>query len=369
VKKFQLHKLVDFGELRVFQDAATFPLLMIISKTRPWAKPLYAPIKQLDFGDLEEEVSKVGYEIGEGALGDEGFTLVGRRATRLLEKIRAAGVPLGEYVDGKIYRGILTGFNEAFVIDRATRDKLIRKDERSAEIIKPFVVGDDVRRYHINFRERYLIFTRRGINIEHYPAIKEHLSQWKKELTPKSSGKDKIGRKPGNYKWYEIQDTIDYCDEFEKPKIIWPVIGKESRFAYDDRGLFHNDKVFFIPSADMLLLALLNSKLVWFFLRQVCSCLGDVDRSGRLELRGIYMEQVPIINKIRHKRSARDNIVNMAEEMLALHEHLAAVRSEADSLLLERQIKATDQKINQLVYELYNLTDEEIRIIEEPRSN
>ena len=381
VKKFQIHKLLDFGELRVFQDAATFPLIMIISKTRPRTKPLYAPIKRLDFGDLEEEVAKVGYELGDAALNDEGFTLVGRRATRLLEKIKAAGVPLGEYVGGQIYYGIKTGFNEAFVIDRATRDRLIKKDEKSAEIIKPFVVGDDVRRYHINFRERYLIFTRRVINIEHYPAIKEHLSRWKKELTPKSSSKDKVGRKPGNYKWYEIQDTIDYYAEFEKPKIIFPDIAKESRFAFDEGSLYFGNTCYFIPLKDKYLLALLNSSLYWYYFKQKLTVLGDAEKGGRLRFFTQFVVDIPIktilkktdIDNQRTKKeqkteNMRENIESLATQMIALHQRLAAVKAEADKLLLERQIKATDQKINQLVYELYNLTDDEIRIIEEPHS-
>jgi len=372
VKKFQVHKLVDFGELRVFQDAATFPLIMIISKTRPRTKPLYAPIKRLDFGDLEEEVTRVGYELEDAALGDEGFTLVGRQATRLLEKIKAAGVPLGEYVGGKIYRGILTGFNEAFVIDRATRDMLIRKDERSAEIIKPFVVGDDVRRYYINFRERYLILTRIGVDIKGYPAIYEHLSQFQKQLSKRW---DK-----GNY-WWELR-ACDYYAEFEKPKIVFPDIAKESRFALDESSLYFGNTCYFIPLNDKYLLALLNSSLYWYYFKQKLTVLGDPEKGGRLRFFTQFVIDIPIktilkktdIDNQRTKReqkaeNMRENIESLATQMFSLHERLAAVRSEADKLLLERQIKATDQKINQLVYELYDLTDKEIRIIEEPHSS
>jgi len=367
VKQFQIQRLVDFGELRVFQDAATFPLIMIISKERRRTKPLYAPIKRLDFDDLAKEVDQFGYELEDAALGDDGFALVGRSATKLLEKIKARGIPLGEYVGGKIFRGILTGFNEAFVIDHATRDLLIKKDERSAEIIKPFVVGDDVRRYHVNLRERYLIFTRRGIDINQYSAIKEHLSKWRQELAPKSSKRDPVGRKPGSYKWYEIQDTIDYYAEFEKPKIVWPEIAKESRFAWEEKLYFYNKTCFIMPSTDFYLLALLNSKLIWHFLLRICPVLGDPDKRGRLTQQWVYMKQIPIRSGTDRTFQIKRNIlINLSSEMISLHERLADAKADSDRLLFERQIKATDKKIDHLVYELYGLTDEEIKIIEEP---
>jgi len=367
LKRFQIQKLVDFGELKVFQDAATFPLIITISNAPRRTKPWYAPIKRLDFESLAKEVAAVGYELDDSALADEGFSLVKRPAGRVLDKIRTAGIPLGEYVHGNIYRGVLTGFNEAFVIDRATRDALIKDDKNSAEIIKPFIIGDDVRRYHVNFRERYLIFTRHGIDIDRYPAAKEYLSQWKKELTPKSSKKDSTGRKPGAYKWYEIQDTIDYYSEFENEKIIWPEIAKESRFAWENKGYYYNKTCFIMPSTDFYLLGLLNSKLIWYFLLRACPVLGDPDKGGRLTQQWVYVKTIPIrqVKKDKPGIKYRDIISNLTTEMLALHERLADMKAEADRQIIERQIKATDKEIDQLVYEIYGLSEEEIKIIEE----
>ena len=138
LKRFQIRKLVDFGELKVFQDAATFPLILIIEKNPRRDKPLYAPIKRLDFENLSQEVESVGFKVGESALSDDGFALVGPTAAKLLDKIRAVGAPLGKYVEERVYRGILSGFNEAFIIDRDKRDELIKKDAGSADVIKPF---------------------------------------------------------------------------------------------------------------------------------------------------------------------------------------------------------------------------------------
>jgi len=130
-------------------------------------------------------------------------------------------------VDGKIYYGIKTGLNEAFVIDEATKNKLIAEDPKSAEVIKPFLAGRDIKRYETPEASRWLIFTRRGIALKDYPAIENYLLQYRERLEPKpkdwTEGKWK-GRKSGSYKWYEIQDAVDYYNEFEKNKVMLPDI-------------------------------------------------------------------------------------------------------------------------------------------------
>src|SRR5690606_9648048 len=111
------------------------------------------------------------------SLEASGWSLASAEEQKLFRKLMGMGVPLGEYVDGKIYRGVLTGLNEAFVIDADTRKALIKADRKSAEVIKPFLAGRDIKRYQQPKSGKYLIFTRRGIDIDKYPAIKEHLAQ------------------------------------------------------------------------------------------------------------------------------------------------------------------------------------------------
>ena len=106
--------------------------------------------------------------------------------------------------------------------------------------------------------------------------IKRHLERYKDRLTPKKNNNDKIGRKPGKYQWYEIQDTVDFSADFEKPKIVYPEISMESRFAADvDGQYFLNNKCFFIPRFDPYLLSILNSKATFFYILRICSILGD----------------------------------------------------------------------------------------------
>ncbi|HUV87353.1 MAG TPA: N-6 DNA methylase [bacterium] len=367
IKEFEIVEMVDFRDLHVFEGATNYPLIILVLKSRPKRKPSYVPVRNLSFRYLSEEVAAIGYKLEPGALDNEGFSLVRPKTQGVLDKINNVGTPLREYAGAKIYRGVLTGFNNAFIINRGTRDRLIAKDPKSAEIIEPFVFGDDVRRYYINFRERFLIFTRRGIRIERYPGVKEYLANWRDELTPKKTSKEKLGRKPGNYKWYEIQDTIDYFAEFDKPKIIYGQFQIAPHFALDRTGLTFGSNHYMLLglSADVLLflLGVLNSKVYFFFMNTIVSSIQGATLVAQKSR--IVNFPIPILNTSGTLKSARhDNMVALVEEMLELHKRLARAKSDPDKQRLQRAVATTDRKIDNLVYELYGLADEEIRIVE-----
>ena len=288
---------------------------------------------------------------------------------KVLGKINKVGVPLEQYVDGKIYYGIKTGLNEAFVIDEATRAKLIAEDPKSAEVIKPFLAGRDIKKFSPPKSKNYLIFAFRGFNLEEYPAIKKHLSQYKDKLTPKPkgwTGANWQGRKPGPYKWYEIQDTVAYHGEFEKPKIMFPDIGTRGQFTFDNRGHYAVNTIYFIPSADKYLLGLMNSGLMTF----VYGNSFAVYRGGYLRFFTQYVEQLPIRTidfSNPADKAAHDRMTGMVEAMLELQGQKAAQKATAsgDALIdLNARITELDASIDALVYELYGLTDEEIKIVE-----
>ncbi|MEN6443070.1 MAG: DNA methyltransferase [Methanoregula sp.] len=364
-------QIIDFGELPVFQNAATFPAIFITQNTVIKEQSFeYAPIKTLNFNSLDNEIRNTRLLLDSKSL--TGYNWIFQQTANLdiISKIKQKGIPFSRYTHSQIYRGILTGYNKAFFINQSIKDKLILEDKNSDEIIKPLVVGDDVRKYHIDYENRYLIFCRRGIDIKQYPAILRYLEQFKQELTPKPAGwkgTDWNGRKAGVYNWYEIQDAIEYHAEFNKAKIMWPEIAKESRFTFDDQKIYANAKVFFTPTNDLYLLGLLNSKLIWSFLKNICSVLGDSDNGGRLMLQKIYVEQIPIrtinfsdpADKARH-----DSMVTLVTKMLDLNKKVQDARLEQEKTLLSRQIEATDAAIDTLVYELYGLTPVEIAIME-----
>jgi hypothetical protein len=365
----QLLQIIDFGELPVFENAATFPAVFLTCNRKTNnQKFVYAPIKRLDFESLEKEVGKVGSQLDSRALTGDNWTLASGGEIEIIEKMKKVGVPLGEYSNTKIYRGVLTGFNEAFIINNETRKRLIKEDTKSKEVIKPFVAGDDVRKYRINYKDKYLIFTRRGININKYPAIRKHLLAFQEKLMPKPKnwkGSEWKGRKPGTYEWYEIQDSVDYFDLFEKPKILYPDIAKESRMSYDTSGLFAGNTIYFIPTDDLYLLGLLNSRLIFFYFRRVAAVLGDAEKGGRLRWFNQDVIKIPIKKPDeKSDKSRHDEIVSLVTSLLALHQQLPQANTDFDKERLTRHIESADHRIDELVYELYGLTDEEIKIVE-----
>ena len=165
------------------------------------------------------------------------------------KKIEAVGTPLKDW-DINIYRGVLTGCNEAFIIDTAKRDEILancQSDEeraKTAELIRPILRGRDIKRYGYEWAELWLIatFPSRHYDIDEYPSVKEYLLSYgieRLEQTGKVhtvNGEKIKARKKTNNKWYETQDSISYWEDFSRPKIIWKRIGSILRFSYDNRG-------------------------------------------------------------------------------------------------------------------------------------
>jgi adenine-specific DNA-methyltransferase len=257
LKAQRIEEIIDFGDLPVFEGVTTYPCIIRIKKSPSCANFEMTLVKSLDFQSLREYVKENHYNVNQSALDDTGWSLRNETTMALLAKIGTKGIPLRKYVGRNIYRGILTGFNEAFIIDAQTRENLIAEDPKSAELIKPFPAGRNTKRYEQPIGNKYLIFARRGINIKEYPAIERHLFQFKERLMPKPKdwvGTGWIGRKPGAYKWFEIQDAIDYYAEFEKPKIVYPDVCMQPEFTFDNSGLYLNKTCFIISLPDKYLL-------------------------------------------------------------------------------------------------------------------
>ncbi|MSP14196.1 MAG: restriction endonuclease subunit R [Chloroflexi bacterium] len=362
-----IEEIIDFGDLPVFQTATTYPCILRIHKGASATTFHTAQIKTLDFTSLEEYVGEHMYTLDRTNLGGAGWSLAEEGKQRLIDKIWTVSVPLNKYSNERIYYGIKTGLNEAFIINEVTRAELINQDPKSEELIKPFLMGRDIKRYQAPRSDRYLIFTRRGLNIKNYPAIERHLSKFKDRLMPKPigwKGENWPGRKPGIYQWYEIQDTVDYYAEFEKPKIIIPAIVQNGSYTFDTEAFYSNDKTSIIPTEDKYLLGILNSKVPDFVMHLISS----TKQGGYFEYKPMYLEQLPIrpINFADPADKARhDRMLDLVEGMLGLQRRLAAAQTTFEKNALQQQINATDRQIDKLVYELYGLSAAEIAIVEQ----
>lgn len=269
--------VADFGHAKhFFPDADVFPSVVVVRKplsgeeAADEAQICVIPRNAVPQKGLSAAVAAATYPVPRACFTKEGWTLEPPDVMALLNKIRHNGVPLTEYAGTKPFRGVLTGFNEAFVVDGPTRERLIRLDPRSQEIIKPYLRGQDIDRWASDWAGQWMIVARHGIDIDAYPAAKAHLAQIRRELEPKpadwkltSAQPEWPGRKPGRYRWYEIQDQVAYFGEFAKPKIVYQEIQYYPRFSLELNGILSNNKTFFIDTNDPWSLTSLNSPLLW----------------------------------------------------------------------------------------------------------
>lgn len=304
--------LIDFGDLPVF-EAAAYPAVLI---GRKMAAPSSHALHVVDLSpsirrELREQGLPVNVTNVREALGrlqsyldahgvssypqrllrKEGWVLEDPRLVTLFERLMSQGTPLREFIQGRMYYGIKTGLNEAFVIDDETRTRLISEDPRSAELIKPWLRGRDIKRWRAEWAGLYIIAVQnsadagcrnpwrgerdervaRRIFANSYPAIHDHLVPFEKRLRR---------RKDHGRFWWELR-ACAYYEKFQRVKFIWPrnTHPLEMQFSLDQKGTFVNDKAYLIPDAPLWLLGLLNSRLMRWY----------ADKTST-KLRGSYLE-------------------------------------------------------------------------------
>jgi hypothetical protein len=298
-----VESVVDFGHAKqIFPDADVFPSILVarkptVAKPPAKARVCVIPREQLRIDDLSRQIQTEGVAVPRKRFGADPWTLEPPSVAKLMEKIRAMGAPLKEYAGAEPHYGVKTGCNDAFIVSTQTRNRLISEHDSSKQLLKKYLRGQDIDRWNCEWSGDWMIFARRGIKIDNYPAVKKHLLKYKSELEPKPDDWQPTeaqpkwpGRKPGSYKWYELQDAVDYWQEFSKSKIIWPDLCWRPSFLVDSRELFINDTTFCLVSTDLWLLAVLNSPLMWAWLWR--NCLHGKDEV--LRLKSIYTEKIPV---------------------------------------------------------------------------
>ncbi|RZS97881.1 type II restriction/modification system DNA methylase subunit YeeA [Cecembia calidifontis] len=363
----EIHQLIDFGDSPVFEEATTYPCIIQLRKNRAELVFKACIVDSLQFEDgLDNYIEDNNILVNVTELSSEGWTLSDTNVQVLLSKLRSKGKPLGEYVNGKIFYGIKTALNEAFIINSETKNRLIAEDARSADVIKPFLAGRDIKRYQTPKADKFLILFPKGFTIKrnlpkgnanyiaseppprygdmpydnawewiksNYPAITKHLWPFKAKAEKRT---DK-----GDY-WWELR-ACDYYGEFEKNKIVWAETSFENQFCIVEGGVYLNKTSFMIPSDDLILLGILNSSLARFFFSSIVSKV----RGGYFSMSKAYVETFSICYPT-------DNKISLLAQSIIETKKQDPTANTND---LENQI-------DQLVYELYGLTDDEIKIIE-----
>jgi hypothetical protein len=361
-----VEKVVDLAGLPVFKGATVRTIVLITRRRAGGTKLLHyiAPPSSESFEmiagsslSIHDHVRQTQISVDVSALDKVIWNFTDSSSQDLLNRIVTTTLPLGIYAKGKICRGIVSGLTKAFIVNASAYKQLLESDQHSSEILLPVLNGRDIRRFHIDWPKQYLIYTRHGTDLKRYPAIAAHLKPYKAELENRATQQE----------WFELQQPqAKFFDLMRSPKIVFPDIAISTRFALDDKGFLGTNTTYFIANDDRYLLGLLNSRLGNFYFKDACAGLEGKNETY-LRFFGQYLEKFPI-RVIDPKNpadlAARDRLVALVEEMLALHQKRTTVKNPPEQAALDAQISATDTQIDRLVYTLYGLTEEEIRIVE-----
>ncbi|XNZ32073.1 Eco57I restriction-modification methylase domain-containing protein [Helicobacter pylori] len=375
LKKTTIASYMELNALKVFESATVDTSIIHFIKQ--------PPLKESDFkyyeptpNDKDDLKSTPSLSMKQNALSTESFIFANATLLDLRDKIESVGTPLKDW-GIQIYRGILTGCNEAFIIPTEKRDEILKncddaqKDERgmsererTIELIKPILRGKDIKRYSYEWAHLWVIFipwhfpnTGSPKNMEeneqdfsiHYPIIYAHLLSHKDKLLKRN--KDETGKR---YEWYCLQRwAANYLQDFEKEKIVYPcIMAKEPCFVYEEKGFYAPAPANIITGDKTeikYLTALLNSKCIYFAMRKFYMG-GGIEG----ELKTNNLEKIPIPKITEKNQELADKIIALVNKILQAKEK----DPKANTQELEKEIDA-------LVYQLYHLTDEEIKTIED----
>ncbi len=360
LKNAKFLEYTDLNGIKVFDSATVDTSILCFEKSK-------SKDNKFKYLALSNEILKTcAYNIGlykdfaefsQNSLSKESFTFSDENTSALKAKIERIGTPLKEWYGLNIYRGILTGYNEAFIITTEKRNEILAncKDEaekeRTAKLIRKMLRGRDIKRYSYEWAGLWVIgtFPSLKLDIEQYPALKQYLSQFLPRI--EQSGEKGCRKKTSN-KWFETQDNIAYYEEFEKEKIVYPETTQGAYFVYDNKGIFLEKTAFFIVCENLkYLLGLLSSNLITYYYK-------NFSQGCKLGTKGYQynkhaLENLPIPKINSKNQNIVDELINLVDEILKAKEQ----DKNANTQELEN-------KINSLVYKLYNLTEEEIKIIE-----
>ncbi|EIX0454371.1 Eco57I restriction-modification methylase domain-containing protein [Campylobacter coli] len=363
LKNVKVLEYTDLNGIKVFDSATVDTSILCFEKSK-------SKDNKFKYLALSNEILKTcAYDIGlykdyaefsQNSLSKESFTFSDENTSALKAKIERIGTPLKEWQGLNIYRGILTGYNEAFIITTEKRNEILAncKDEaekeRTAKLIRKMLRGRDIKRYSYEWAGLWVINTHNGyknqngekveaINIEHYPSLKKHFDEFYPQLEKRA---DK-GLTPYNLR------NCAYIEEFEREKIVYSEIVRKPQFYLDTKLNFYAEATSFILTGENLkyLIAFLNNDFVAFIFKTFYAG-GNLGENG-FRYKKAFLEKLPIPKINSKNQKLADELINLVDEILKAKEQ----DKNANTQELEN-------KINSLVYKLYNLTDDEIKIIE-----
>ncbi len=347
-----LCEIIDFTNFRVFKDATVASCILILKNNseKKAVKTCFVTKEIKKYQNILTFINKNHFYIDSGKLSEEIWFLSKDDKLFLKEKIEKNSVKL-KNIDGiSYYVGIVTSFNEAFIIEESTKNALIQADSQNAKIIKPILRGRDIKKWFHKKNSHYILATGYDENIpQNFPTIFEHLQKFEGKLKKRSDKGEN---------WWNLR-SCNYYSEFEKEKIVWASISHHWNFA------INTDKNFVIAGYSLVseniplkyLLCLLNSKLMQFYF-QFIGTFTPLSNSAMLRHGTVSEFPMKIISEEEQKM-----FIELADKILFLHKNLTGEKNEI-SQNLQKQIDEIESKINFEIYKIYHLTSDEIKIIE-----
>lgn len=366
LNNYYIIEIEDHNGEKIFSDAQVETNIIILKKIER---------KNTDVKIVLTKENKTFYFNQEEFVEEKGFLFLDNNLEKLRKRLDENGEPLKNWKI-KMNRGIVTGLDKAFIIEKEKYDELTKKDRKNKEIIVPLLRGKNIGRYEINYQDLYLINSHNGykqahedipyVNVENFPGIKEHLE----EFEPKLSERSDKGQTAYNLR------NCAYVAEFEKEKLIWAKMTKTSKFTYDTKGYYISVTGFIMVGEKLkYLLAMLNSKLIEF---AFLNLYGGKTLGEGLDFRISFLEKLPILVPTQEQE---EYLTNLADKMLESKEKLSklnkllelAINDKNYEMQLElkekienlnEEILDTDYAIDSYVYDMYGITAEERALIE-----
>lgn len=348
----RLQKLIDFGDIQVFDEATTYPCIFVAQKAKPDTEFVASTLKSLENNSFSKTVSQYTETFELKHFTSDTWTLSSHWESDLLRRLDSDMITLGKYVNGDAHYGIKPGNTEAFIIDEKKKDELIAEDSNSAEILVPIVRGRDLKVYEVPDEKnlQYLILASYGSYkyLEaKYPAIYNWLLSFKTDLESRGQCKGSKIRadKPytGSHHWLELDNcpTAEYLALFKKPKIMYQKFQVKPCFVYDEQGLYCNDSMWIIPTEDKALLALLNSKMAWWLMKKKCTQIQN-----GVQLIWQYLSKIPVP-------------ATLPPELATLADQIITAKKNGEDTA------AFEAKVDAIVYGLYGVNAEDVEKIEQ----
>ncbi len=348
-----IEAVVDFGDLRIFEGITTYPAIVTLRKGRAQdGGQDDGLLRFLRIGDdlprgIGAAFAAKARPMPRARLGAGAWQLEDEALARLRDKVLKGRKTLGEVHGAPLY-GIKTGCNDAFIVDRATRERLVARDPRSAELVKPFLRGENIKRWRIEPEGPYLIDTPKGkVDIEAYPAVRDWLLPFKPGLEARATRQE----------WFELQQAqLAYRPDFLAGGIAFPDFSQGPKFAPVGDGFLMDCTVFLVCGGPELL-AILNSRLAWFVLHAVSNPL----RGGkwRLRLKSQYVRQLPLPAAGDRDRALLGKLAARCADKSA-----QGYARRVEARALDAGIDRAQREIDAIVYRLFDLTPDEIALLE-----